>query len=67
MEEKVIYDEKSDILTITVKHPDMSLQTKSPSGKSYPVANIAGQKIPIKGKVVTVNLNAFVTIPKSER
>jgi hypothetical protein len=67
MEAKTTYDEKNDILTIQVKNPDMSLTAISPSGKSHPVASIAGEKLSIKGKVVTVSMNAYVTIPKAER
>ena len=61
----IVYDEKRDVLIIEVK-PDVSKKAISPSGKSFTSASV-NEKITIKGEVVTVGLNAYITIPKSDR
>lgn len=59
------FDEKTGKAVIELA---LNLDSKeiSPSGKSYKVAQL-NEKVTAKGKVITINLNAFEVIPKASR
>jgi hypothetical protein len=66
MENKAYFDEKRGCIVIELAKIDKTASVISESGKSYKVGNLS-EKITMGDKVVTVGVNAFVTIPKANR